>query len=63
MCVGDAHQDLISGRQIHQPEAGGSVQAPVLRFQDDNGKRDDLAAIITVKTRSNLCYPRWPNCG
>ena len=45
-------------RQIHQPEAGGFVPAPVLGFQDDNGRRDDLAAITTVKTRSNLCYPR-----
>lgn len=54
-----AEQDLISG-QCHQPEAGGFVQAPVLGFQDDNGRRDDLAAITTVKTRSNLCYPRWP---
>lgn len=49
--------------QSHQPEAGGFVQAPVLRFQDDNGRRDDLAAITTVKTRSNLCYPPSANCG
>lgn len=46
--------------QSHQPETGGFAQAPGLGFQDDHGRRDDLAAITTVKTRSNLCYPRCP---